>query len=77
MRDANGDGQLDDHKEEHDASGVPGVLGDQRAGGLLLAFLAAVIVLLAVGTMPLSPREGASPHSSTGNGVPAHTTVQR
>lgn len=74
MRDANGDGQLDDHKEEHDASGVP---GDQRAGGLLLAFLAAVIVLLAVGTMPLSPREDASPHSSTGNGVPAHTTVQR
>lgn len=74
MRDANGDGQLDDHPEGHYAPDVP---SDQRAGGLLLAFLTAVILLLAVGTMPLSPTAGTSPQSPTGSSVPAHTTVHR
>ena len=30
-------------------------LSDRAAGGLLLAFLVAVIVVLAAGTLPLSP----------------------
>jgi len=44
---ANGEGPLDQPTKEH----IPELLSNRKAGALLLAFLAAVIVVLAVATV--------------------------
>ena len=71
MRDpnANGDETLNDPTEGHHA---PDPLTDRKAGALLLVFLAAVLVVLAVASLPLSSPDSspdnASTHQSTGSG---------
>ncbi len=47
----------------HDAS----IVSDRTAGALLLAFLGAVILVLALANMPPIPIEGATSHEPMGN----------
>ena len=56
---------MNESTEEHHA---PGVLSDRKAGALLLAFLAAVVVVLAVATLPLISSESISTPQPTGTG---------
>ena len=67
MRDpnANGDETLNDPTEGQHA---PDPLTDRKAGALLLVFVAAVVVVLAVATLPLISADSASTHQSTGSG---------
>ncbi|MGW4931009.1 hypothetical protein ACWEOH_17885 [Agromyces sp. NPDC004153] len=53
------------------------MISDREAGGLLLAFLGAVILVLAVATMPLAPVDTTStPTESTSmHGTPANTEL--
>ena len=48
-------------------------LSDRKAGALLVAFLAAVIVVLALATVPPIPIESASTHEPMGNSQPSQT----
>ena len=47
---------------------APDLLSDRKAGALLLAFVAAVVVVLAVATMPLISSESMSTPQPTGTG---------
>lgn len=47
---------------------APDPLSNRKAGALLLAFLAAVVVVLAVATMPLISSESTSTPQPTGTG---------
>jgi hypothetical protein len=47
---------------------APGVLSDRKAGALLLAFLAAVVVILAVATIPLISSESMGTPQPTSTG---------
>ena len=47
---------------------APDPLTDRKAGALVLAFLAAVVVVLAVATMPLLSSERLSTPQPTGTG---------
>jgi hypothetical protein len=66
---AKGDEQLDEPSEGHYA---PDPLSDRRAGGLLLAFLATVILVLAVATAPLTTAESTSTRELSGSSVHAN-----
>ena len=56
---------MNERTEGHHA---PDVLTNRKAGALLLAFLAAVVVVLTVATMPLISSENMSTTRPTGTG---------
>jgi len=60
---ANGDDQLN---EPMQGQHPPDPLSDRKAGGLLLAFVAAVVVVLAVATLPMLTTASGSIQESTG-----------
>ena len=62
---ANRDGKMEEPMEGHHA---PDLLTDRKAGALLLAFLAAVVVVLAVATLPLISSESMGTPQPTGTG---------
>lgn len=46
---------------------VPDRLSNRKAGGLLLAFLAAVILVAAIATIPLTPTDRSDTEAPMGN----------
>ena len=50
---------------------TPEALSDRQAGGLLVAFLAAVVLVLALATMPPIQIESTSTHEPMGTVEPA------
>jgi len=69
---ANGDEQLDEPTKGHHPFEP---LSDRRAGELLLAFLGAVVLVLALATLPLTTADSATTQESSGHGVLGHRSL--